>query len=52
MVFNMVANNLLAKTDTDSREDFKDGYSFEAAFRKPFLPSRKEAKPETSPAKS
>jgi uncharacterized repeat protein (TIGR04138 family) len=38
IVFNMVENSLLAKTDQDSREDFKDGYDFEEAFRKPFLP--------------
>ena len=41
MVFNMVTNNLLAKTDKDSREDFKHGYNFEEAFRKPFIPSHK-----------
>lgn len=40
MVFNMVANNLLAKTDKDSRDDFKRGYSFEESFRKPFLPTQ------------
>jgi uncharacterized repeat protein (TIGR04138 family) len=51
MVFNMVANNLLAKTEKDSREDFKDGYSFDDAFRKPFLPSRKTPASESSPAK-
>jgi uncharacterized repeat protein (TIGR04138 family) len=51
MVFNMVANNLLAKTDKDSREDFKDGYSFEEAFRNPFLPSGKIQSAESSPAK-
>jgi uncharacterized repeat protein (TIGR04138 family) len=50
MVFNMVENNLLAKTDKDSREDFKAGYSFEEAFRKPFLPTRKSDS-EPSPAK-
>jgi uncharacterized repeat protein (TIGR04138 family) len=40
IVFNMVENALLAKTDKDSREDFKGGYKFEDAFRKPFLPVR------------
>lgn len=39
MVFNMVEANLLAKTEQDSREDFKCGYSFFEAFRKPYLPS-------------
>src|SRR5215831_14922020 len=38
IVFNMVEVGLLAKTDKDSREDFKEGYDFEDAFRKPFLP--------------
>ena len=38
IVFNMVKYELLAKTDEDSREDFKGGYDFEDAFRKPFLP--------------
>ena len=46
MVFNMVTNNLLAKTDKDSRDDFKDGYNFEDAFRKPFLPQSKLPKGE------
>lgn len=49
LVFNMVENSLLAKTDKDSREDFKGGYDFEEAFRKPFLPKSRlnaPAKPE------
>lgn len=41
IVFNMVENSLLAKTDEDSRDDFKGGYDFEAAFRQPFLPAKK-----------
>ncbi len=43
IVFNMVENSLLAKTDKDTREDFKPGYDFEIAFRKPFLPSKAPA---------
>ena len=39
IVFNMVENSLLAKTEQDSRDDFKGGYSFEEAFRKPFVPA-------------
>lgn len=39
MVFVMVEHNLLRKTEQDSPEDFKKGYSFEEAFRTPFLPS-------------
>ena len=40
IVFNMVEYELLAKTDEDSRDDFKGGYDFEDAFQKPFLPPR------------
>ena len=39
IVFNMVENSLLAKTEQDSRDDFKGGYTFEDAFRRPFLPA-------------
>jgi uncharacterized repeat protein (TIGR04138 family) len=42
MVFLMVENNLLRKTEKDSIEDFKGGYSFEAAFLDPFRPTRKK----------
>jgi len=48
IVFNMVENSLLAKTEKDSREDFQQGYDFTDAFRKPFWPQRRlqaEAKP-------
>ena len=45
LVFNMVENGLLAKTDKDSRDDFKNGYSFEEAFRQPFLPAGRQASP-------
>jgi len=41
LVFNMVECQLLAKTEKDSRDDFKNGYTFEDAFRRPFLPSSK-----------
>lgn len=43
IVFNMVESSLLAKTERDSREDFKDGYDFAEAFRKPFQPQAKLA---------
>jgi len=39
MVFNMVEARLLAKTDQDSRDDFRGGYDFAEAFKKPFLPA-------------
>lgn len=50
MVFNMVENSLLAKTEKDSRDDFKGGYDFEEAFRKPFLPQNKSVKSQTASA--
>ncbi len=40
LVFNLIDQGLLSKTETDSRADFQNGYDFETAFRKPFLPSR------------
>lgn len=49
IVFNMVEGNLLAKTETDSREDFKNGYDFFEAFRKPFLPEAKNTPPTPAP---
>ncbi|HMJ91785.1 MAG TPA: Minf_1886 family protein [Candidatus Acidoferrum sp.] len=51
IVFNMVENSLLAKTDQDTREDFKGGYDFESAFRKPFVPSKKATTPDRSELK-
>jgi uncharacterized repeat protein (TIGR04138 family) len=32
IVFNMVENKLLSKTETDSNEDFKDVYDFDVVF--------------------
>jgi uncharacterized repeat protein (TIGR04138 family) len=40
IVFNMIEHKVASKSETDSRDDFKGGYSFEEAFRKPFLPSK------------
>jgi uncharacterized repeat protein (TIGR04138 family) len=48
IVFNMIEYSLLAKSDTDSRGDFQDGYDFAEAFRKPFLPSSRLVSPPTS----
>jgi uncharacterized repeat protein (TIGR04138 family) len=39
IVFNMIDHNLATKKPTDSREDFRGGYNFDDAFRKPYLPS-------------
>lgn len=40
LVFNLVDAGVLSKTESDSRADFANGYDFEEAFRKPFLPAR------------
>lgn len=45
IVFNMIEARLLGKTDKDSRDDFKGGYDFHEAFRKPFLPSGAKQSP-------
>jgi uncharacterized repeat protein (TIGR04138 family) len=45
IVFNMVETNVLAKTDSDRREDFQAGYTFEDAFLKPFRPARRSITP-------
>jgi uncharacterized repeat protein (TIGR04138 family) len=45
IVFNMVESELLAKTEKDNRQDFAGGYSFDEAFRQPFLPSTKKSAP-------
>ena len=43
LVFNMVETRLLARTERDSRDDFKNGYDFRQAFVEPFLPEKKSA---------
>ena len=42
IVFNMIEVGWLAKTEKDSRADFQDGYDFDEAFVKPFLPRSKQ----------
>lgn len=39
IVFNLIEKKIFSKTDGDKLEDFDDGYSFDEAFAKPFLPS-------------
>jgi uncharacterized repeat protein (TIGR04138 family) len=39
IVFNMVENGVLGKTDEDKREDFRGCYDFSDAFEKPYLPA-------------
>ena len=54
IVFNMIEVGWLAKTSKDSRADFANGYDFDDAFRKPFLPKGKQTipAPEAKPAPS
>jgi len=49
IVFNMVEASLLAKTDQDSRDDFKGGYDFQEAFRRPYLPASRTPAPAPKP---
>lgn len=42
IVFNLVDKGVLGKNEDDRREDFADGYDFEEAFRRPFLPEVKQ----------
>ncbi len=41
IVFNMVDAQILGKTESDSREDFREIYDFREAFLRPFLPRDK-----------
>ncbi len=38
IVFNMIEYQILSKTEGDQKEDFKGGFDFDAAFRRPFVP--------------
>jgi uncharacterized repeat protein (TIGR04138 family) len=40
MVFNFIRVGLFGKTESDSLEDFRNGYSFHEAFVVPFLPEK------------
>ena len=39
VVFNMVENQLLSRSENDSIEDFRDVFDFQTAFDSPFLPA-------------
>lgn len=39
MVYNLIQSGIFGRSETDSLEDFKGGYSFEDAFLVPFRPS-------------
>ena len=51
IVFNLVESGRLGKTESDSREDFKNGYAFEEAFLRPFEPQQQKP-PATQPPRS
>lgn len=52
IVFNLIKYNQATQSQTDSRDDFKEGYDFYEVFRKPFLPAKKRAmEPTPAPAK-
>lgn len=40
IVFNLIEHEIFSKTDTDSRADFRDGFDFDDAFRRPFSPGQ------------
>ena len=52
IVFSLVEHGVLSKTENDSRADFQNGYDFQEAFSKPFLPTRRPtaAESESKPA--
>jgi uncharacterized repeat protein (TIGR04138 family) len=52
LVFNLIGKGWLAKTKSDTRADFQNGYDFEEAFRKPFLPKSKQTAPPAPAAKA
>ena len=50
IVFNMVEQGILGKSDEDSLDDFHGGYDFHEAFVKPFQPPTRAAAPPRHPA--
>jgi uncharacterized repeat protein (TIGR04138 family) len=40
IVFNLIEYHQATQSQSDSREDFKNGYDFDEAFRKPFRPAK------------
>jgi uncharacterized repeat protein (TIGR04138 family) len=40
IVFNLIQHKQATQSQSDSRDDFKNGYDFDEAFRKPFLPAK------------
>ena len=50
IVFNLVNATVLGKNETDSPSDFKNVFSFDDAFVKPFVPRNLAASPRKAPA--
>ena len=50
MVFNLIRIGIFGKTETDTIEQFREGYDFEEAFVAPFLPEKRS--PVANPAAS
>jgi len=46
MWFSWLHKGVFGKQDSDTKEDFRDIYDFDDAFRRPFLPSKLPAEPE------
>ena len=40
IVFNLIQHKQATQSQSDSRDDFKGGYDFDEAFRKPFRPAK------------
>lgn len=40
IVFNLIDHEIFSRTETDSREDFRAGFDFDGAFRRPFAPGQ------------
>ena len=52
IVFNLIQHKQATQSQSDSRDDFKGGYDFDEAFRKPFLPAKPRVlEPKPSQAK-
>jgi len=49
MVFSLIRVGIFGKTDSDTLEDFKGGYSFHEAFVAPFLPEKPALHPRMRP---
>jgi len=49
MVFNLIRAGIFGKTDSDTIDDFRNGYDFTEAFVKPFLPEGRPCGPRMQP---